>query len=247
MSLFKFLKIILPTFLIISFTTSNVKTAEECFEGVSTSVFKFNMAFDKAILKPIAKGYNKLPDPIKEGTSNFTSNIATLLSIPNSLLQGNIKQVGHSTGSFLVNSTVGVLGVLNPAEKMGLKPHKEDVGQTLGTYGVGPGCYLVLPILGPSTARDSFGLLADTFIDPFAHVTIRENELFGVSGNNIDYFSVKGVTTVDFRADNDQNFESLEKNSLDLYSSLKSVYLQSRENNIRNSIEDEDEWGSLDK
>ncbi len=247
MKFFKFLKIILPAFLIISLTTPNAKAAEECFEGVSRSIFKFNMAFDKAILKPIAKGYNKLPDPIKYGTSNFTSNIATLLSIPNSLLQGNIKQVGHSTGSFLINSTVGVLGVLNPAEKMGLKSHQEDVGQTLGTYGVGPGCYLVLPILGPSTARDSFGLLADTFVDPFAHVTIRENDLFGVSGNNIDYFSVKGVTAVDFRADNEQNFESLEKNSLDLYSSLKSVYLQSRENKIRNSIEDDDEWGNLDK
>ena len=106
MKLFKFFKIILPTFLIISFAATNTKAAEECFEGVSRSIFKFNMAFDKAILKPIAKGYNKLPDPIKNGTNNFTSNIATLLSIPNSLLQGNIKQVGHSTGSFLVNSTV---------------------------------------------------------------------------------------------------------------------------------------------
>ena len=247
MRVLKFLRIILPTFLVISFTVQNVEAAEECFEGVSRSVFKFNMAFDKAVLKPIAKGYNKLPEPIKNGTSNFTSNMATLLSIPNSLLQGNIKQVGHSTGSFLINSTIGILGVLNPAEKMGLKPHKEDVGQTLGTYGVGPGCYLVLPILGPSTARDSFGLLADTFVDPFAHVTIREKELLGISGNDLDYFSVKGVTAVDFRADNDQNFESLEKNSLDLYSSLKSVYLQSRENKIRNSIEDDDEWGNLDK
>ena len=246
MNLFKNLKIILPVILLVAFTTSKVKAADECFEGVSRSIFKFNMGFDKAVLRPLAKGYNKLPDPIKNGTSNFTSNIAALLSIPNSLLQGNIKQAGHSTGSFLVNSTVGILGVLNPAEKMGLKPHKEDVGQTLGAYGVGPGCYLVLPILGPSTARDSFGLLADTFIDPFAHVTIRENELLGVSGNDLDYFSVKGVTAVDYRADNDQNFESLEKNSLDLYSTLKSVYLQNRENKIRNSIEDEDEWGSLD-
>ena len=246
MRLLKFFRIVLPTFILISFVAPNSNAAEECFEGVSRSVFKFNLAFDRTVLKPIAKGYNKLPEPIKNGTSNFTSNVAILLSIPNSLLQGNIKQAGHSTGSFLINSTVGVLGVLNPAEKMGLKPHKEDVGQTLGTYGVGPGCYLVLPILGPSTARDSFGLIADTFVDPFAHVTIRENELLGVSGSNLDYFSVKGVTAVDFRADNDQNFESLEKNSLDLYSSFKSVYLQSRENKIRNSIEDEDEWGNLD-
>ena len=247
MQFFKKLKIILSIFLLVAFIAPKSEAAEECFEGVSRSIFKFNQGFDNVILEPIAKGYNKLPTPIKNGTSNFTSNIATLLSIPNSLLQGNLKQVGHSTGSFLINSTVGILGILNPAEKMGLKPHKEDVGQTLGAYGVGPGCYLVLPILGPSTARDSFGLIADTFIDPFAHVTIRENELFGISGNSLDYFSVKGTTAIDFRADNDKNYESLEKNSLDFYSSIKSVYLQDRENKIKNSIEDEDEWGSLDK
>ena len=90
------------------------------------------MAFDDIILEPIAKGYNKLPDPIKTGTSNFTSNIGTLLSIPNNLLQGNFEQLGHSIGSFVVNTSVGILGFFNPAEKIGLKPHKEDVGQTLG-------------------------------------------------------------------------------------------------------------------
>ena len=93
-----------------------------------------------------------MPEPIKTGTGNFTSNISVLLSIPNNLLQGNFKELGHSIGSFAINSTVGILGFLNPAEKIGLKPHKEDVGQTLATYGVGPGCYFVLPILGPTTA-----------------------------------------------------------------------------------------------
>ena len=240
------LKITLTALLLITLMVTQAKATEECFEKVSRSVFKFNMAFDDIILEPIAKGYNKLPEPIKNGTSNFTSNIATLLSIPNSLFQGNLVQVGHSTGSFLINSTVGILGVLNPAEKIGLKPHKEDVGQTLGTYGFGPGCYLVLPILGPSTVRDSLGLVADTFVDPFAHVTIRENELFGVSGNDIDYFSVRGTTAIDFRADNDKNFESFEKNSIDLYASFKSVYLQDRENKIKNSAGDQEEWGNLD-
>ena len=131
-----------------SFTFSQAKSTEECFESVSRVVFKFNLAFDDVVLEPVAKGYNKLPEVIKSGTNNFTSNIATLLSIPNSLLQGNLKQVGHSTGSFVVNSTIGILGFINPAEKLGLKPNKEDVGQTLGAYGFGPGCYFVLPILG---------------------------------------------------------------------------------------------------
>ena len=100
--------------------------------------------------------------------------------------------------------------------------------------------------MGPTTARDSVGLLADTFIDPFSHVTLREKELFGASGNSLDYYSVKATSAVDFRADNDKNFKSLEKNSIDLYSSLKSIYLQDRENKIKNSINDQDEWGNLD-
>ena len=242
----KFITIVCVFFLSYA-NTQKANATEECFEGLSRSIFKFNLIVDDIILEPLAKGYNKLPKPIKSGTGNFTSNISTLLSIPNSLLQGNLKQVGHATGSFLVNSTVGILGFFNPAEKIGLNPHKEDLGQTLGAYGLGPGCYYVLPILGPTTVRDSVGLIADTFIDPFAHVTIRENELLGISGNNIDYFSVKGTTAVDFRSDNITNFESLEKNSLDLYSAFKSIYLQDRKNKILNSQEDEDDWGSLDK
>ena len=169
-----------------------------------------------------------------------------MLSIPNNILQGDLKQLGHSVGSFAVNTTVGILGFLNPAEKIGLKPHKEDVGQTLATYGIGEGCYFVLPILGPTTVRDSVGMLADTFVDPFAHITIREKQIFGFSGNSIDYYSLKTTSAIDFRADNEKNIESLKKNSIDLYSSIKSIYLQDRENKIKNSIEDKDEWGSLE-
>ena len=240
---FKFFITILAVVLI---TTSKARSVEECFEGTSRAIFKFNMAFDDVVLEPIAKGYNKLPEPIKAGTSNFTSNIGTLLSIPNNLLQGNFTELGHSVASFALNTTVGVFGLFNPAEKIGLKPHKEDVGQTLGAYGIGTGCYFVLPILGPTTVRDSVGMIADTFVDPFAHVTIREKELLSSSGNSLDYYSVKFTDAVDFRADNDKTFESLEKNSLDLYSSMKSIYLQDRENKIKNSTDDQDDWGNLD-
>ena len=246
MQVIKNIKFIIAILSISTLVAFNAKSTEECFEGTSRAIFKFNMAVDDIVLEPLAKGYNKLPSAIKTGTSNFTSNIGTLLSIPNNVLQGNFKQLGHSVGSFAVNSTVGILGFLNPAEKIGLKPNKEDVGQTLGSYGIGPGCYFVLPILGPTTVRDSFGLIADTFVDPFAHVTIREKEIFKTSGSALDYYSVKGTTAIDFRADNDKNFESLEKNSIDFYSSLKSIYLQERENKIKNSIEDQDEWGNLD-
>ena len=226
--------------------STEIKASEECFEGTSRAIFKFNMGFDNVILEPIAKGYNKLPEPIKNGTSNFTSNIATLLSIPNHLAQGNLRGAGNATASFLINSTIGIIGLANPAEKMGLSAQKEDVGQTLGSYGIGPGCYFVLPILGPTTVRDSVGIIADTFVDPFAHVTWREKELFGSSGNQIDYLAVKGTTAVDFRADNETNFNSLEENSIDLYASFKSLYLQNRENKINNSSKNEDDWGNLD-
>jgi phospholipid-binding lipoprotein MlaA len=242
----KYLKKLSWILLVILYVAPNAHSAEECFEGTSRAIFKFNMVVDDIVLEPLAKGYNKLPSPIKKGTSNFTSNIGTLLSIPNNLLQGNLNQLGHSIGSFAVNTTVGILGFLNPAEKIGLKPHKEDVGQTLGSYGIGTGCYFVLPILGPTTARDSIGMLADTFVDPFAHVTIREGQLLGTSGNSLDYYSMKATGAINFRADNDKNFVSLEKNSIDLYSTIKSIYLQDRENKIKNSIEDNDEWGSLD-
>ena len=236
----------LSILLIASSLSSKIYAAEECFEKASRSIFKFNMMVDDAIIEPIAKGYNKLPRPLKEGTSNFTNNISTLLSIPTSLLQGNFNQFAHSTGSVILNSTIGVFGILNPAEKIGLKPSKEDFGQTLGSYGLGSGCYFVLPILGPTTVRDSVGLLVDSYIDPFAHVTIREKELFSISGNNLDYYSVKSATAVDFRSDNLTNFDSVEKNSLDLYSSFKSIYLQDRSNKIKNSLEDQDDWGNLE-
>ena len=228
--------------------SSNLVAAEkECFEKVSRNIFKFNQGFDKAILEPIAVGYNKLPEPIKKGTGNFTSNVGTLLSIPNLMLQNNWKGTAEASASFIINSTVGILGLGNPAAKLGLKNQQEDVGQTLGSYGVKGGCYFVLPILGPTNVRDSIGLIADSFVDPFAHVTIREKELFSISGSDIDYYAVKGATAVDFRGDNVTNFNSLEKNSIDMYAAMKSLYLQNRAKKIDNSTSSDDDWGDLNK
>ena len=242
----KLLLIICSIFIILS-VNANAQTDKECFEKVSRGIFKFNQGFDNIILEPIAKGYNKLPEPVRKGTSNFTSNIATLLSIPNHLLQGEIRLAGHATGSFLVNTTVGVLGLGNPAALMGLENQKEDLGQTLGAYGVGEGCYFVLPILGPTTVRDSVGMVIDNnYLDPFARITWHEKEIKNISGTKIDYVGVKAASAVDFRGNNMNNFESLEKNSIDLYAATKSLYLQNRKNKINNSSESEDDWGNLD-
>ena len=108
MKLKKFYIFIIPFMLLIS---TNLKATDECFEKTSRAIFKFNSVFDNAILEPIAKGYNKLPDPIKSGTSNFTSNVATLLSIPNLVFQGEFKSAGDATASFLINSTIGIIGL----------------------------------------------------------------------------------------------------------------------------------------
>ena len=123
---FKKIQIILYSILINIFllVSANAQSENECFEKVSRGVFKFNQGVDNIILEPVAKVYNKLPEPVKNGTGNFTSNIATLLSIPNHLLQGELKSAGHATGSFLINSTIGILGLGNPAAKMGLKNPK---------------------------------------------------------------------------------------------------------------------------
>ena len=239
--------ILLNIFLLVS---ANAESEKECFEKISRGIFKFNKGVDNIIFEPVAKVYNKLPEPVKNGTGNFTSNIATLLSIPNHLLQGELRSAGHATGSFLINSTVGVLGLGNPAEKLGLKNQKEDLGQTLGSYGVKSGCYFVLPILGPTTLRDSVGMVIDNnYLDAFARVTWHEKEIKNVAGNKIDYVGVRAATAIDFRGDNMTNFESLEKNSIDLYAATKSLYLQDRSKKITNSSssDDDDAWGDLDK
>tara|TARA_B110000967_G_scaffold162697_1_gene169323 strand:- start:9742 stop:10488 length:747 start_codon:yes stop_codon:yes gene_type:complete len=241
--------ILIITSIFILSSNLSAEPENDCFENVSRGIFKFNQGFDRIILKPLATGYNKLPDKIKKGTGNFTSNIGTLLTVPNHIFQGQWKLAGESSASFLINSTIGILGFGNPAKKMGLRNQQEDVGQTLGSYGIGGGCYFVLPILGPTTVRDSLGMIADTFVDPFAHVTIREHELLSLSGSDLDYYSLKGATAVDFRADNVTNFDSLEKNSIDMYAALKSLYLQNRAKKISNTLssEDEDDWNEFNK
>jgi len=241
--------LLVTTCLLLLSSNLSAESEKECFEKVSRGVFKFNKGFDKSVLRPIAAGFNKLPEAVRNGTGNFTSNIGTLLTVPNHVLQGNWRLAGESSASFLINSTIGVLGFANPAAKMGLRNQQEDIGQTLGAYGVRAGCYFVLPILGPTTIRDSIGMVADSFIDPFAHITLREKELLSISGSQIDYYSVKGASAVDFRADNMTNLDSLEKNSIDMYAAMKSLYLQNTEKKIGNTFSSDslDEWNEFNK
>ena len=235
---------------------SSSQGAEECFEGVSRAMFKFNHALDKAIFKPVAKGYRALPAPIRRGTGNAVDNLRSLLTFSNHILQGDIREAGTTAGRFAVNTTIGILGIFDPATKLGLKEQgKEDFGQTLGKWGMDSGCYFVLPILGPTTVRDAVGKVGNVFIDPVYQVTHNTEIDNGVVGNasysEHNYYYYRGTGAVDFRAKNIESWESLEENSIDLYASLKSLYLQNRDKQISNSTstietQDDSDWEEID-
>ena len=143
------------------------------WENMNRAIFKFNTVLDKAILKPVAKGYVKvMPTPVRKGVSNFFSNLAEPTTIVNDVLQGKFKQGAQDTGRFLVNSTVGILGIFDVAKHISLEKHREDFGQTFGKWGAGTGPYIVLPLLGPSNVRDGIGLIPQyLYTDPIPQVS----------------------------------------------------------------------------
>ena len=223
---------------------------KDCFETVNRGIFAFNQAIDGLIFEPLAKGYLHLPSPIRTGTSNFVGNLSTLLTIPNNVLQGDLGIAGKNTLRFLVNSTVGIIGIFDPASAMGLNSYeKEDYGQTLGSWGVGEGCYIVLPVLGPSTARDAIGSLGNYLGgDAWYNVTVRNDTRYF---SDFDYYASKGAGGVDFRAKNFDDINNLEENSIDFYASVKSLYLQDRRKRILNATgatqtQDDSDWEEIE-
>ena len=223
---------------------------KDCFETINRGVFAFNQGLDKIFFKPIAKGYRYLPKPIRSGTSDALSNLSSVVTIPNNILQGQLKDAGINTLRFSINSTLGIAGIFDVASYYGLnKLDKEDYGQTLGSWGVKEGCYFVLPVLGPTTVRDTLGSMVNLAGgDPWYNVTIGADTKFF---ENSDYYYSKLVSGVNFRAKNLEAFDNLEKNSLDLYASVRSLYLQDRKRKIKNSDEvtetmNDDDWEEID-
>ena len=210
------------------------KPVKDCFEGLNRATFSLNQGLDKVIFKPVAKGYRSLPSPVRTGTSNVLTNISSLITIPNNILQGKFETAGVNTGRFSVNTTIGILGIFDVAKKMGFSEYeKEDYGQTLGVWGFGAGCYVVLPVLGPSTIRDTAGSFINVLGgDPWYNASTHgNNEYLSKS----DYVATKILTGVDFRAKNLETIDNLEKNSLDFYASVRSLYLQDRQRKIANT------------
>ena len=247
----KILSFLFVTLLVLNYSNkTSAEDVKDCFEGLNRATFAFNQGLDKAILKPISKGYRKLPMPIRTGTSNVISNLSNLITIPNNLLQGDLKAAGLNTARLTVNTTIGIFGIFDVAQQMGLIKNyrKEDYGQTLGTWGVGEGCYLVLPVLGPSTVRDSIGTLASVLGgDPWYNVTVKNNTQYF---KDSDYYFSKGTDGINFRSKNIEAFDNLEKNSMDFYASVRSLYIQDRKQKIVNSnkiieTQDDSDWDDL--
>jgi phospholipid-binding lipoprotein MlaA len=217
-----------------SLSKKNSGEVKDCFESVNRVTFKFNQVLDGIIFEPVAKVYRVLPSPVRAGTGNALNNLSTLVTIPNNILQGEFKKAGVNTGRFILNTTVGIVGIFDVAEKIGFAEYeKEDYGQTLGVMGVGPGCYVVLPVLGPSTIRDTAGSFANILGgDAWYNVTVaNDTQHF----SNFDYYSSRLGSGIDFRAKNIDSFENLEKNSMDFYASVRSLYLQDRQQKIANN------------
>jgi phospholipid-binding lipoprotein MlaA len=217
-----------------SLSKKDPSQVKDCFEKINRVTFALNQSLDKVIFEPVAKGYRALPSPLRNGTGNALNNISNLVTIPNNILQGELKKAGINTGRFIINTTVGIAGIFNVAEKFGFpKYEKEDYGQTLGTMGVGEGCYLVLPVLGPSTIRDSVGSFVNVLGgDPWYNISAgKETNHF----SDFDYWASRASAGIDFRAKNIDSFENLEKNSMDFYASVRSLYLQDRQQKIMNS------------
>ena len=229
---------------------TNSNEVNDCFEKVNRGIFAFNQGLDKVIFKPLATGYRKLPQPIRSGLSNSMGNLSNVVTIPNNFLQGQFKDAGVNTLRFAINTILGIGGLFDVASYYGLeKRDKEDYGQTLGTWGVSEGCYFVLPVLGPTTLRDSVGSLANVMGgDAWYNVTIANDTQYF---NDADYYLSRVMNGVDFRAKNLEAFNSLEQSSLDLYASVRSLYLQDRKKKIQNLDEvtetlSDDDWEEVD-
>ena len=223
---------------------------KDCWEGFNRASFSLNQGLDKVIFKPVAKAYRTLPTPVRSGVSNSLDNLSNVVTIPNNILQGDFSNAGINTGRFVINTTLGILGIFDVATYLGFTEYvKEDYGQSLAKHGFGPGCYIVLPVLGPSTARDTVASLTNFMGgDAWYNVTVRNDTHYF---RDVDYYASKITKGIDFRAKNYDSIENLEKNSIDFYASVKSLYLQDRQQKILNSkkiieTQDDSDWEEIE-
>lgn len=200
-------------------------------ERYNRAMYKFNDKFDTYLLKPVAQGYDAItPAPVQKGISNFFSNLDDVLVIVNDLFQFKFKQAASDTGRFLINSTLGLLGLIDWASDMGLEKHNEDFGQTLGHWGVPSGPYFILPFLGSSTIRDTAGFAVDeSYFDPI-YKTVEDGYPIHSRHNGAAVWGMTVVKAVDIRANLLKGEKIMDEAALDPYVFLREAYLQRRQN-----------------
>jgi phospholipid-binding lipoprotein MlaA len=184
-------------------------------------MFWFNDKLYFYLLKPVARAYRVVPEPARESVSRAFSNLGTPVRFVNATLQLKFREAGTELGRFVLNSTIGIFGLFDPAQTMGLKKHEEDFGQTLGHYGAGPGFYLVIPILGPSNLRDGVGRVADILVDPITspyYLELKQLEEIGLrSYDQVNNLSLDKDT-----------YEGIKRDALDPYLFVRNAYMQHR-------------------
>lgn len=192
------------------------------FEPVNRGIFAFNNVLDTVLIDPLCSLYNALlPDFFRDGIRNFMRNLSSPILVANEVLQGDIKGAGVATARFIINSTAGIGGLFDPAAAQGLPYSDEDFGQTLGVWGFGEGFYIVLPVIGPSSLRDTAGMAVDSYADP---IRIWSDKV----GKDWIYYTRVGVEGLDKRARLAKAMRDLRKNSLDYYAAVRSAYAQKR-------------------
>ncbi|HMX15221.1 MAG TPA: VacJ family lipoprotein [Rhodocyclaceae bacterium] len=206
-------------------------------EGFNRAMFAFNEGVDTVVIKPVSTAYDYvLPAPIKTGVSNFFANIGDVFIAVNNLLQGKVPEAASDAGRFVVNSTIGLLGVIDVASDMGLEKHNEDFGQTFGRWGVGSGAYVVVPFFGPRTVRDTVGLILDVKTDPVGYVD-------HIPTRNTLY----ALRVVSDRAALLPADKVIEEAALDKYSYIRDGYLQRRRNLIHDGNPPREQDAALDE
>ncbi|MGA0856412.1 MAG: MlaA family lipoprotein [Burkholderiaceae bacterium] len=194
--------------------------ARDPWERYNRAMFEFNTQVDEAVIKPVAEGYKEyVPEPIRTAFGNFFSNLGDIVNTLHHLLQGEPSKAGNAASRVVINTTVGVLGLGDPAGSMGYAKTNEDFGQTFGRWGSEPGPYFVIPLLGPSTVRDTVGRVADFAVDPF-------DQIFSV-GTSTEW-TVRGTRIVDARAGFLDMESTLDALSFDRYLSVRDAYLARR-------------------
>ncbi len=197
---------------------SGERDPRDRFERTNRAIYRFNDALDRGVAKPVAKGYVKVtPAPIRTGVGNFFRNLTYPTVIVNDLLQLKARAFAADTARLVVNTTIGIGGLFDPASRMGMPTGNEDFGQTLGRWGIPPGPYVMLPVFGPSSVRDTFGSVADYFTDPNTYVK-----------DNYVRYGLTGMSLVDQRAELLATEDVLNR-TYDPYTFIRNAYLQRRQ------------------